>query len=146
MVLCLAHSGAFGMLVFFGFNALLLLSLSWKVEHSCEQMCPVSWGWGGALPFTGSPRRDLEQFLFLAKRSPTYPSNQSSPLSIRTSLLPPGPREGMLGTLALPIPCALNSPAGVLHQQAPPLETSEGAGRLEVDWRGCCCPEHVRWL
>lgn len=101
---------------------------------------------GGTLPFTGSLRGPgIAPLLHQAPLPISPASPHFFPLGHPFC---PAPREGMWQTLALPLPCALNSPADVLCQQPPPPppETSERSGRLEVGQRGCCYPEHVRRL
>lgn len=87
LVLCLVHRGAPGTLVLFVLTFVCLsFSCSWEAEHSVWADVVSEIGRKRPLPFTRSPTRDLEEFIFLTK-TPSFRPPVPTPLSQESLLL-----------------------------------------------------------
>lgn len=126
LILCLAHSGAHGMLVFcfvlFSFPSVCQSHSLGRQSTAVSTDVASEVGRWGLLSFTRSPPRDLQKFIFLTKTSCT-------------------PTLSLLGS------CLCGAPWGhSLRASSRGWGDEHQSFLFPVSLRGSCCPEHGRWL
>lgn len=139
--------GGFFLFFFFSiFHSFLLVSFSWEAECSCPSRCGQWDGEEGTAVIYQIPSQGPGKVHLPHQGLPHLSPYQSPSLSLRESLLMGWSTRGH-SPWALSRRCGdghwpfllfvpLTAPADVLHQQTPPIETSKGAGELEVGWKG----------